>query len=137
MARDRGGPEISFQLLVNPALNLWGYESQGFEEMRWFRQQYLGDTGDMCDPYASPLLAPDPSELPPAFIITGELDCLCAEGEAYARRLQEAGVHGNVYRQVDKDRLAPHFARATTEAEEAVGLSIAVLRAALTPRQAT
>jgi acetyl esterase len=137
MARDRGDPQISFQLLVNPALDLSGYDGQAFEEMRWFREQYLGDGADMCHPYASPLLAPDLSELPPAFIITGELDCLCAEGEAYARRLREAGVPANVCRQAGTGHLGRHFARATVEAAEAVDLSVAVLRAALRPRQAT
>jgi acetyl esterase len=131
MARDRGGPQISFQLLINPALDLWGYDGQAFQEMRWFREQYLGEGADMCDPYASPLLAPDLSELPPAFVITGELDCLCAEGDAYARRLREAGVQANVYRQAGKGHLGRHFARATAEAAEAVGLSIAVLKGAL------
>lgn len=135
MARERGGPEIRFQVLVNPALDLSGYSGEGFEEMKWFAEQYLRDEVDAHNPYASPLLAAGLSELPAAFIITGELDCLCAEGEAYAGRLREAGVPANVHRQMNTGHLGPHFARATPEAAEAVDLSTEVLRAALRPHQ--
>ncbi|MBN1314843.1 MAG: alpha/beta hydrolase [Anaerolineales bacterium] len=131
MARDRGGPKIIFQLLVNPALDQSAYDGPDFEQMKWFREQYLRDKDDISNPYASPLLAGSLAGLPPAFIITGEHDELCAEGEAYGRRLREAGVHANVYRQAGMGHLAGDFARATAAAEEAVDLSIAVLKAAL------
>ena len=136
VARDRGGPEIVFQLLVNPALDFSAYDALGFEEMKRFREQYLRDEADISNPWASPLLAPNLRGLPAAFIITGELDCLCAEGEAYAKRLRDAGVNANVYRQFGTGHLGPHFARATVEAAQAVELSVAVLKAALRPSPA-
>ena len=130
LARDRQGPSLGFQLLVNPALDFSAYDGAEFEQLGWFRDQYLRDANDRTNPYASPLLAPDLTRLPRAFIITGERDPLQAEGEAYARRLHDAGVSANVYRQAGMGHLAGHFARAADTAQEAVDLSVATLKAA-------
>jgi acetyl esterase len=127
MARDRKNAKIVFQLLINPALDLSAYdESHG--NMKWFREQYLRDEKDITSPYASPFLAENVEDLPAAFIVVGEHDVLRAEGEAFGRKLREAGVSVNVYCQVNKGHLAGDFARATEEASEAVDLSVAVLR---------
>jgi acetyl esterase len=96
MARDRGGPAVAFQLLVNPALDMTAYDAPGFEEMRWFREQYLRDGRDQRHAHASPLWADDLRGLPPAFILVGERDNLRAEGERYVARLREAGVFVNL-----------------------------------------
>lgn len=129
MARERGGPAIAFQLLVNPALDMTAYDAPGFEEMRWFREQYLRDERDQRHAYASPLWASELRGLPPAFVLVGERDNLRAEGERYAARLREAGGFVNLYCQQGKGHLGPAFARASSDAREAVELSVAVLRA--------
>ncbi|MGH3521147.1 MAG: alpha/beta hydrolase [Haloechinothrix sp.] len=108
MSRDRGGPELAFQLLIYPALdhaqdtvsyqdNAHGYFVTA-DHLRWYWEQYLGDEGDGKHPYASPLRAADCSSLPPAHIITAEYDPLRDEGEAYGQRLSEAGVPVQVRR---------------------------------------
>ena len=61
--------------------------------MKWFWDLFLEDEGDANDPYASPLRAENLGDLPRALIITAEYDPLRDEGEAYGKRLQDAGVN--------------------------------------------
>jgi acetyl esterase len=102
-SRDEAGPHIAFQVLVYPVTNLASFDTPSYTEfaegyyltraeMEWFRGHYLARIEDAQSPHASPLLAPDLRGLPPALVITGECDTLRDEGEAYARRLAEAGV---------------------------------------------
>lgn len=102
LARDRGGPEFKFQLLVYPVTDcLMSYPSvkengEGYlltaSAMHWFIDHYLPSGTDPRDPAASPLYAGDLNSLPPALVITAEFDPLRDEGEAYAARLERAGV---------------------------------------------
>jgi len=59
-----------------------------------FVSAYAGERADLKDPLLSPLFAEEAvlAAAPPALVITAELDPLRDEGEAYAARLQEAGV---------------------------------------------
>ncbi len=108
MARDRGGPPIKFQLLVYPVTNFdfgtVSYKDNGTgyflgeSTMRWFWAHYLNHDGEGTDPQASPMRADDLRDLPPALVITAEFDPLRDEGEAYAERLQEAGVPVTMHR---------------------------------------
>ena len=127
----KGGPGIAFQLLVNPALDLTAYDGPGFDNMRWFRDQYLNGPDDHENPYASPVLADDLSEMPPALIVVSEQDNLRAEGELYATRLRQAGGFANDYCLRGTGHLSALYARASGEAQEALDLSVVALRAAL------
>lgn len=103
MLRDRGAPcQPRLQILIYPATDLSRQDWPSYqecsayglstEEVRWFGDQYVPDPQDQRQPYASPYLATDLSGLPPALVITAEFDVLRDDGEAYARRLEEAGV---------------------------------------------
>ena len=102
LARDAGGPAVVFELLVYPVTdhefespsmreNAKGYFLE-LESMRWFYNQYLRDERDCADWRFSPARATDLAGLPPAFVLTAEFDPLRDQGEAYARRLEAAGV---------------------------------------------
>jgi acetyl esterase len=102
MARDRGAPDIRFQLLIVPVTN-YAFDTASYEEnaegygltrstMRWFWKHYLNSETDGANPYASPLRAPSLGGLAPAFVLTAEYDPLRDEGASYAQRLREAGV---------------------------------------------
>lgn len=101
-SRDQKGPAIASQVLVYPVTDLRASTAsrEEFAEdhfltragMEWFTRQYLARPEDALDPYASPLRAEDLRGLPPALVITAECDPLRDEGEAYARRLEQAGV---------------------------------------------
>lgn len=101
-ARAEGGPEIDLQVLVYPVtdadLDTASYrdpENQLMltrDSMIWFWNHYAPDTASRKNPDASPLQAPDLSGLPPAVVLTAEHDVLRDEGEAYADRLEQAGV---------------------------------------------
>lgn len=61
--------------------------------IEWFFDQYVGGAGfDPSDPRLAPLHAPDLGGLPPTVIATAEFDPLRDDGEAYAQKLQAAGV---------------------------------------------
>jgi acetyl esterase/lipase len=98
LARDRGGPAISHQTLLYPATDMTRSHPASLTspflsapEMLAYRRYYIGD-GDAGDFRASPLLASDHSNLPPALIQVGEHDPLRDDGAAYADALRAAGV---------------------------------------------
>lgn len=101
-AKAAGGPAIALQVLAYPVteqadeLPSRTRYGQGYflerNVIAWFAEQYLPDPADRVHPDASPLRAADLSGLPPALVIIAGCDPLSDEGEAYARRLQEAQV---------------------------------------------
>jgi acetyl esterase len=110
MTRDRGGPKLAFQLLIYPATDCADNTPSQREfanvsrdyllsraDMEWFWGHYLGPD-DRRNPVACPALAKSFANLPPAFIITAEVDPLRDEGEAYAEALRGAGVNAKLKR---------------------------------------
>lgn len=102
LARQRGGPDFRFQLLIYPIIDLRG-SFPSIEEngeglfltaagMRWFTAHYLSGGGNPEDPMASPLYADSLGDQPPTMVVTAEFDPLRDEGEAYAELLRSAGV---------------------------------------------
>jgi acetyl esterase len=102
MARERGGPSIAFQALAYPITDFepdsgsYREFAEGFfltrSEMLWYWDQYVPNVEDRRQPLVSPNRADDLSGLPPALVVTAGCDVLRDEGEAYARRLSDAGV---------------------------------------------
>jgi acetyl esterase len=101
-AREGRAPVPVGQILIYPVLDFdfdtasYREHAEGYgltrESMRWYWDNYaLGEQRD--DPLAAPLRAPDLTGLPPALVIAAEHDVLRDEAEAYARRLQDAGVN--------------------------------------------
>lgn len=102
MARDREGPPIRMQVLIYPIVdhdfdtdsylrNMIGYHLTR-DAMIWFWDLYAPENTQRNQSYASPLRAVELEGLPPALVVTAEYDPLLDEGEAYARRLETAGV---------------------------------------------
>ena len=113
ITRDRGGPPLVLQLLEvpvtdisrgandHPSVALFG-EGYGLDraDMDFYAKEYLVDPAEGANPYASPLLADDLSGVAPAHVMTAEYDVLRDSGEAYARRLEQAGVPTTLHRKL-------------------------------------
>ena len=104
MAKDQGTPAIKFQLLLWPVTDA-NFETASYNQyaeghfltknmMKWFWDNYTTDAEQRAEIYASPLRATTAQlkGLPPAMVQTAGADVLRDEGEAYARKLDEAGV---------------------------------------------
>ncbi|MEJ1224782.1 alpha/beta hydrolase [Pseudomonas sp. CCNWLW56] len=104
MAKDKGTPAIRFQALLWPVTDA-SFETASYNQfaeghflsknmMKWFWDNYTTDAGQRSEIYASPLRATTAQlkGLPPALVQTAEADVLRDEGEAYARKLDAAGV---------------------------------------------
>ncbi|HEU0248919.1 MAG TPA: alpha/beta hydrolase [Gaiellaceae bacterium] len=146
LARERGGPHLAFQLLVYPLLDHAAETPSrsdalddpffGPKDVAWCWSQYLADPSDGDSPFASPLRAAYLEGLPPALILTAELDPLRDEGELYAERLREAGVPTELVR--FRGMVHGFFSRPDQidAAIEAQALAASALRMAFEPADA-
>jgi acetyl esterase/lipase len=104
MAKDRNGPKIACQVhlikATDASVDTASYHEYGTGRflarafMKYGWDLYAPDEETRNSPYVSPLRASNDelNGLPPALVITAENDPLRDEGEAYARKLKEAGV---------------------------------------------
>jgi len=107
MARDRSGVQLAFQLLIYPVIDdrmetpsmkafsttpVW---TSGSNAQMW--DHYLGVKRDYVSNYAAPGRSNDLADLPPAYIMTAELDPLRDEGISYGQRLMQAGVAAELH----------------------------------------
>ena len=110
MAKDKKGPVIKLQVLLWPVMDA-NFDTESYKlygtgrflsanMMKWFWDNYTMDTNQRKEIYASPLQATieQLKGLPRALIQTDENDVLRDEGEAYGRKLDEAGVKVTVTR---------------------------------------
>jgi acetyl esterase/lipase len=147
LARDNGGPALTFQLLWYPVatadLSLPSCTQNAFapildlEVIDAFLAWYLPDL-DITDPTALPVtLAPanaaDLSGLPPAYIGTAEHDPLRDHGARYAELLNAAGVPVELSNEPTLVHGYASFALVIPAAAEATNRGLAALRKALHP----
>jgi acetyl esterase/lipase len=103
-AKEEGGPKIKIHIMMWPVTDA-SFERESHRQfgdkrfltlplMKWMWDLYTADPQQRKEIYASPLQATveQLKGLPPALIQVAESDILRDEGEAYGRKLDEAGV---------------------------------------------
>jgi acetyl esterase/lipase len=145
LAKRRGDVSFVHQSLYYPVTDA-GQDTASYAEfaegpfltaksMAWFWDAYAPDHAVRAEATASPLRA-DLAELqglPEALVIVDENDVLRDEGEAYSRRLIEAGVRTTSIRfnGIIHDFMMLNPLRSSAASTAAVGVAIHVLRKAL------
>jgi acetyl esterase len=143
--KQRSGPKLAAQVLFYPVTDA-GFDTDSYHQfadgnflsrdaMKWFWDQYTTAESDREEITASPLRATteELAGLPKALVITGEADVLRDEGEAYGRKLREAGVDVTAtrYEGIIHDFVMLNALRGTNAAGAAIAQAIAYLLEAL------
>jgi len=103
-ALEKGGPKIKLLIMMWPIVDA-DFETGSYQQfgkdrflttsmMKWMYDQYTTDPDERQEVFASPLRATvdQLKDLPPTLIQVAENDILRDEGEAFGRKLDEAGV---------------------------------------------
>jgi acetyl esterase len=145
LSKQRRGPKIDLQVLFYPSTAI-DFETRSYrdrrnrpwisrQDMEWFWDAYLPSRSDRAQVLAAPLSASidELRGLPDALLITAELDVLRDEGEAYARKLQEACVRTTCTRYIGTihDFVMLNALADTPAARGAVGQAVSALSSAL------
>jgi acetyl esterase/lipase len=145
LAKERGDVTFVHQSLYYPVTDA-AQDTDSYREFAdgpwltaksaaWFWDAYLPDEAERSEITASPLRASldQLAGLPEAFVIVDENDVLRDEGEAYARKLTEAGVRTTSVRfnGIIHDFMMLNAVRGTAATTAAVEQAIHVLRKAL------
>jgi acetyl esterase/lipase len=145
MAKQRGGPRFAAQVLFYPVTDA-AFDTESYREfaegyylrrdgMQWFWDQYTTDETQRGEITASPLRATTEqlARLPKALVITAEADVLRDEGEAYSRKLREAGVDVSAtrYEGIVHDFVMLNSLCGTNAARAAIAQAVHFLREAL------
>ncbi|MGH3716239.1 MAG: alpha/beta hydrolase [Micromonosporaceae bacterium] len=140
-----GGARPAYQLLLYPATDHTRRRAsrerfaEGFfltdATMTFYSDNYVVEP-DKADPLASPLLAPELSELPPAYLAVAGFDPLRDEGEAFAEQLAGAGVPVTFRRFGDLIHGYANFFSFSPRAREALGDAALALHRAIGVRKA-
>jgi acetyl esterase/lipase len=139
MARDRGGPAVSQQILIFPMLDdrniipdpeivpfaVWSYDDN---ITGWGALLGSAIGGLDVSPYAAPARATDLSGLPACYIEVGQLDIFRDEDLTYAQRLSLAGVSVEFHLRPGVPHEFETFAYATDIARRAIADRLRVLR---------
>jgi acetyl esterase len=148
LAKERGGPAIIFQALFYPVTDA-NFDSATYAQfadgpwltkpaMEWFWNAYAPNTKERKNITASPLQATveQLKGLPPALVITDENDVLREEGEAYAHKLNEAGVRVTATRYLGTvhDFMMLNAIADTPAARGAINLANTTLQKAFNPK---
>jgi acetyl esterase len=101
MLQDRKGPKLVLQLLEIAELDctkstyLWRYGHPNYDVTREDDllgvDVYLPSPADKVHPYASPMMAPDLSDVAPVYALSAEFDPRRDSVEMYAARINDAG----------------------------------------------
>ncbi|MFN8071104.1 MAG: alpha/beta hydrolase [Mycobacterium sp.] len=142
MARDKGGPEIAFQLLFYPA-TMWDFTLPSMienahapvltvDDLNRFYSWYAGGV-DITNPPArmAPGRATDLSGLPAAYIATAGHDPLRDDGLRYAEMLTDAGNDVQYHNAPTLTHAFLGFYDAVPAVTTTTDLGLAALRAAL------
>jgi acetyl esterase/lipase len=145
MAKQRGDVTFCHQSLFYPVTDA-AQDTDSYAEfadgpfllaksMAWFWNAYLPDESKRGEITASPLRATleELAGLPEAFVVVDENDVLRDEGEAYARRLIEAGVRTTAvrYNATIHDFMMLNPLRSSAASTGAIEQAVQIIRKAL------